>query len=214
MGSFSVAPVKCATEAQALVDKWLPQAMDNTRKAIDEIKAVMVEQGYKSDDYRIVLQSATAVAPRGSENRYPETGKSRLPVDLGGTGGCPMWNSDLDWYRDTAIPSFANNMRKIATEKGIDFLDLSDMMQGREICSKSTSQVTATNPPSPLTSEWARFITPGFFQGQYRESFHTNFYGQQATGTCLTKVFEAGPGHFTCKNIPGKDWREMNVTRL
>ena len=52
----------------------------------------------------------------------------------------------------------SNGFKFVAVSKGVQFLDLRDAFQGREICSNTTSQASLNQPPSGTTSEWGRFL--------------------------------------------------------
>lgn len=74
--------------------------------------------------------------------------------------------------------------------------------------------MTALNPPSSVNSEWGRALSPtAFQQGQVQEVFHPNAFGQQALGTCVTKVFTLAAGEFDCAGSAGISPSGMAVTR-
>ncbi|WP_327683336.1 GDSL-type esterase/lipase family protein [Kitasatospora sp. NBC_00458] len=199
----------CHDEQQGEVDARMPAAMAGVGKAVDEVRAVMAGAGYAAGDYRIVLQSYPSPIPRAAEIRYPESGWSRSD-----TGGCPLWNGDADWARDSLVPQISRSLAGVAAAKGVQFLDLSDMLQGREVCSKATRQATSTSAPSATTSEWARFLDGGLnaSQGALQESLHPNYYGQSALGRCLTLVFGKAGGNWACRNTAGQDANGMYLT--
>ncbi|MFE5585011.1 GDSL-type esterase/lipase family protein [Kitasatospora sp. NPDC056531] len=192
----------CHDSAQSSVDSKMPTAMAGVGKAIDEIRAVMADAGYAQSDYRLVLQSYPSPIPRSAEMRYPESGWSRSD-----TGGCPFWNADADWARDSMVPQISKALAGVAAAKGAQFLDLSDMLQGREVCSTATEQPTVSSAPSATSSEWARFVDGGFntTQGALQESMHPNYYGQLALGRCLTLLWGQSSGDYACRNTAGQD---------
>ncbi|MER7754922.1 GDSL-type esterase/lipase family protein [Kitasatospora sp. NPDC097643] len=199
----------CHDDQQAAIDAKLPDAMAGVGKAIDEIRAVMSNAGYAQGDYRLVLQSYPSPIPRSTEMRYPESGWTRS-----NTGGCPFWDGDADWARDSMVPQISQALAGVAASKGAQFLDLSDMLQGREVCSTATRQPTSTSGPSATTSEWARFLDGGLnsTQGVLQESMHPNYYGQQALGRCLTLLWGRGSGNYACRNTAGQDSGGMYLT--
>ena len=200
-------PRMCAAEQQAAVNGRMPTAMANVGKAIDEIRAVMAGAGFAASDYRLVLQSYPSPVPRGADARYPQSGWTRLTV-----GGCPFWNSDLDWARGSLVNQIADNLRAVAAGRGVQFLDLRDLMDGREVCARASSLVTSSTPPSPSGSEWMRFLVSGIGQGDLQESFHPNAYGQQALGRCLGLVAaQSGPA-YACRNAPGAGPSAVTLT--
>lgn len=198
----------CYDDQQAGVDQKIDAVMGKVGKSVDEIRAVMRAAGYADSSYRIVLQSYPSPIPRGAENRYTQSDWSRL-----NTGGCPFWNRDSDWARDSLVPQIANRIKGVAAAKGVQFLDLRDMMQGREVCAKASKQVTSTVPASAKTSEWARWIDNNESQGLIQESMHPNYFGQLAAGRCLALVV-AQPANsgFSCKNTAGGDQTGMFLT--
>ncbi|WP_338120154.1 GDSL-type esterase/lipase family protein [Streptomyces agglomeratus] len=198
----------CHDDQQVAVDAKIDAAMAGVGKAVDEIRAVMSAGGYAASAYRIVLQSYPSPIPRAAENRYAESGWTRVS-----TGGCPFWNKDSDWARDSLVPQIAGRLKGVAAAKGVEFLDLRDMLQGREVCAKQSRLVNATQPPSATSSEWARWIDSDSTQGPVQESMHPNYYGQLAQGRCLGLVYAApAGGAHTCRNTAGADASRMYLT--
>ncbi|WSP41956.1 GDSL-type esterase/lipase family protein [Streptomyces sp. NBC_01244] len=198
----------CYDDQQEGVNDKIDGVMADVGKSVDEVRAVMRGAGYADSSYRIVLQSYPSPIPRGAENRYTQSDWSRL-----NTGGCPFWNRDSDWARDSLVPQIAGRLKAVAAAKGAQFLDLKDMMQGREVCAKASKQVTTAAPASAKTSEWARWIDSSETQGLVQESMHPNHFGQLAAGRCLALVAAqpAGSG-FGCKNTAGADQSGMYLT--
>ncbi|MEU9103417.1 GDSL-type esterase/lipase family protein [Streptomyces xanthophaeus] len=195
----------CHDDQQYNVDQKIDGVMAKVGKSVDEIRAVMRGAGYADSSYRIVLQSYPSPIPRGAENRYTQSDWSRL-----NTGGCPFWNRDSDWARDSLVPQLANRLKGVAAAKGVQFLDLRDMMQGREVCAKASSLVSSTKPASAKTSEWARWIDSSETQGLIQESMHPNHFGQLAAGRCLAlAAAQPATSGFSCKNTAGADQTGM-----
>ncbi|MET3986768.1 hypothetical protein [Streptomyces sp. PvR034] len=198
----------CYDDQQQVVDGQMDAVMAKVGKSVDEIRAVMRTAGYADTSYRIVLQSYPSPIPRGAENRYTQSDWSRL-----NTGGCPFWNKDSDWARDSLVPQIANRLKAVAASKGAQFLDLRDMMQGREVCAKASKQVSTAAPASAKTSEWARWIDSSETQGPIQEDMHPNYFGQLAAGRCLSLVAaQSASGNFGCRNTAGGDQSGMYLT--
>ncbi|WP_327303527.1 GDSL-type esterase/lipase family protein [Streptomyces sp. NBC_01298] len=198
----------CYDDQQEGVNAKIDGVMADVAKSLDEVRAVMRGAGYADSSYRIVLQSYPSPIPRGAENRYTQSDWSRL-----NTGGCPFWNRDSDWARDSLVPQIAGRLKAVAAAKGVQFLDLKDMMQGREVCAKASKQVTTAAPASAKTSEWARWIDSSETQGLVQESMHPNYFGQLAAGRCLALVVaQPAGGGFGCKNTAGADQSGMYLT--
>ncbi|MFI6421769.1 GDSL-type esterase/lipase family protein [Streptomyces sp. NPDC050842] len=197
----------CHDDQQAEVDARIDGVMADVGRSVDEIRAVMTAAGYTSSDYRIVLQSYPSPIPRAAENRYAESGWART-----NTGGCPFWNADSTWARDSLVPQLANRLKGVASAKGVQFMDLRDALQGREVCAKTSKQVSSTVPASATSSEWARWIDSQSTQGLVQESMHPNAYGQQALGRCLALVHARPTGNHSCKNTAGSGASGMYLT--
>ncbi|MFI6147712.1 hypothetical protein [Streptomyces sp. NPDC051109] len=198
----------CYDDQQYAVDQKMDGVMADVGKSVDEIRAVMRTAGYTDSSYRIVLQSYPSPIPRAAENRYTQSDWSRL-----NTGGCPFWNRDSDWARDSLVPQIANRLKAVAAAKGVQFLDLRDMMQGREVCAKASRLVSSSAPASATTSEWARWIDSSETQGLVQESMHPNYFGQLAVGRCLNlAVAQPANSASSCKNTAGADHTGMFLT--
>ncbi|MFJ9339947.1 GDSL-type esterase/lipase family protein [Streptomyces sp. NPDC101733] len=198
----------CHDDQQAGIDERMDAAMAGVGKSVDEIRAVMRAAGYADPSYRIVLQSYPSPIPRGAENRYTQSDWSRL-----NTGGCPFWNRDSDWARDSLVPQIAGRIKAVAAAKGVQFLDLKDMLQGREVCAKAAKQVSSSVPASAKVSEWARWIDNNETQGLVQESMHPNHFGQLALGRCLALAVAQPAGSGAgCRNTPGGDQSGMYLT--
>lgn len=191
----------CAGAQQGNVDAAMPAAMAGVAQAIADIRSTLAAAG--DDDFRLVLVSYPSPVPRGAEIRYSESGWSRTT-----TGGCPFWNSDATWARDQLVPQISSNLASVASAAGVEFLDLSDAFEGREVCSVSTAQGDGGN------AEWARFVSTGITQGEAQESMHPNALGQQAVGTCLSEMAGQSSGWYRCTNVPGAGPATMQLAQL
>ncbi len=199
----------CNPSQQAIVDSKKPAAFAGVAKAIDEVRAVMAESGYTRSDYRFILQSYGSPVPRASETRYTEAGTDRSSV-----GGCPFYDADLDWARDSLVHQITNGLLYVAAFKGIEFLDLSGQLQGHEVCATAAKQATLTDPPVGSTSEWARFLTLNLVQGEIQETLHPNYFGQLALGRCLSLAVNRAPGRGACRPTAGQGPEGMVYTTL
>jgi lysophospholipase L1-like esterase len=205
----------CNASEQALVDSALPGAVAGVGAALDRIRAVLAAAGYARHRYRLVLQSYPSPVPRADEERYAES-------DFAGrvfTGRCPFYDADLNWARDSLVPQIAAALRSVAATRGVEFLDLRDALQGREVCAKTAQLATPSSPPSPTRSEWVRFIDypPGLslppLQGDFNESLHPNAYAQRALGRCLTLAWAVRRGAWRCLRPASAGPDGMRLTR-
>ena len=207
--SSSSNPNLCNDERQALVDQRMPEAMAGVADSIDAIQSSMTAAGYGDDDYRFVLVSYPSPIPRAAEIRYPESGSSRLT-----SGGCPFWNADADWARDSLVPQISSELRSVAATAGVEFLDYQDAFQGNENCSVDAVRASWRGP-NPATAEWTRWVGTGILQGDAQESVHPNGYGQRALGDCLELIWDrSSGGEWTCATTPGAGPDQMVLTSL
>ena len=151
----------CHDDQQRNIDRRMERAMDDVGRALDEIRAVLADAGQGPDGYRLVLQSYPSPVPSGDEFRYSQGSWSRTFV-----GGCPFWNVDATWARDTFVPHLAGNLAAVAASRGAEFLDLQDALDGREICAEGVSQGDDDD------AEWSRYLSTGVLQGEAQESLH------------------------------------------
>lgn len=199
----------CNDDEQPRIDQDMPTAMAGVDAAIDSIRSAMSGAGSSPGDYRLVVVSYPSPFPRGSEFRFAEAGSARLDI-----GGCPLWDDDATWARDSLTPQIADNLRIVAGQNGAEFLDLRDAFQGREACSLATDRPGAGGAPNPVTSEWTRWFE-SVPQGEYQENVHPNAYGQQAYGRCFDLIWNEAPGgEWTCTNTPGVGPSGMVITAL
>jgi GDSL-like Lipase/Acylhydrolase family len=197
----------CNPSQQAVVDSRWKQAFTGVAKAIDEVRAVMAERGYARSDYRLIVQSYGSPVPRASETRYAEIDPNR------GAGGCPFYDADLNWARNSLVNQISRGLMFVAASKHVEFLDLRDSLQGHEVCATAAKQATLTDPPAAATSEWARFLTLNLVQGDIQETLHPNFFAQKALGRCLTLAVNSTPGLGSCRPTPGQGPTGMVYSR-
>jgi hypothetical protein len=193
-----------AQQAQLLAE--LPAAMDGLRKSIDEVRAVMSQAGYSPSQWKFVIAGYSSPVPAAADVRYSGS-------DRWWTGGCPFYDADFDWAKNTATPLIVDSMRQVAAEKGVQFLDVRDALNGHEACHRNSSLVTSSGP-NPVTKEWVRWVNTGCCQGDAQESMHPNAYGQKALGTCVQLMYAKPTGNWTCRNTPGGSNTAMTLTSI
>jgi hypothetical protein len=192
----------CRDEQQQAVDAKMTGAMAGVAEAVAAVRETLDAAG---DDYRLVLRSYPSPVPRASELRYRESGWSRWV-----RGGCPFWDEDADWARDSLAPQIADGLRQVAVASGVEFLDLVDLLEGREVCARSARHVT--DAPDGAIHEWVRWLNTGLLQGDAQESLHPNAFGQRAAGACIAAMAASPPGHYACANVAGAGPETVNLT--
>lgn len=199
----------CKTEQQKVIDQNIAKATAAVEKAIDEIRTVMAAAGYSASAYRLILQTYPSVIPRASEARYTENDPQRA------TQGCPFYDEDLTWARDSAAPQIGAMVKAAAASRGTEVVDLIDALQGHEVCAK-TSRPSTPLAHAPINDgEWGRFTGASTVQqGDLQEAFHPNAYAQRALGACVTMVVASAPGRFACRGRAGGGPESMSLARL
>jgi len=197
----------CYAQEQAEMNAAMAAAQNGLRKAIDEIRAVMTSKGYSASQWKFVIAGYSSPIPTGANIRYqPESNDDRW-----WSGGCPFYDADANWAKNTATPFIVNGMKQVAVEKGVQFLDVRDALNGHEVCHKSSSLVGSSGPNAAV-HEWARWVNTGCCQGDAQESLHPNAFGQRALGKCVQLMYAKTSGNWTCKNTPGQGYTAMTLT--
>lgn len=196
----------CNPAQNAQLQAEMPAARAGLAKSIDEIRAVMAAAGYSPSQYKLVVAGYASPVPAAANVRY--SGDDRW-----WDGGCPFYNADFDWAKNVATPYIVDNMRQVAAEKGVQFLDVRDALDGHESCHKN-SQLVGSSGPNPVTAEWVRWVNTGCCQGDAQESMHPNAYGQRALGKCMQLMFAKTSGNWSCRNTPGQSYTAMSLVSI
>ncbi|MFZ6004775.1 MAG: hypothetical protein ACOYXM_12690 [Actinomycetota bacterium] len=163
------------------------------------VRQAMTNAGYSDSSYTIMVHTYWSPIPRGSGNRYPETGYTRQTI-----GGCGMWNRDADWANDTVVPTFNSSVRNAATQTGltnIKVLDLTSSLNGRRLCENTVGLLEEVGVSSWTSrkavdkTEWVNQLrTTSTISGPYQiqESVHANYWGQLAMRSCMRLAYNGG----------------------
>ena len=197
---------ECNQAEQAAMQAAMPAAQAGLRKAIDEVRAVMAQAGYSPSQWRFVIAGYSSPIPAAGDVRYSGSDKWTL-------GGCPFYDADFTWAKNTATPYIVDGMRTVAAEKGVQFLDVRDALNGHEICHKNSSLVGSGGPNSVI-HEWVRWVNTGCCQGDAQESVHPNAYGEKAIGKCVALIYAKTSGNWSCKNTPGQNFNAMSLVSI
>jgi hypothetical protein len=197
---------ECSGSEQAAINAGLPNGQAGLRKAVDEIRAVMAQAGYAPSQWKLVIAGYSSPVPATADVRYSG-------ADKWNKGGCPFYDNDFNWAKNVATPSIVNAMQAVAAEKGVQFLDVRDALNGHEVCHRSAALVGGSGP-NPVTAEWVRWVNTGLVQGDAQESVHPNAYGQRALGKCLQLMYAKASGNWTCRNTPGQSFTAMTLTSI
>lgn len=193
----------CNSEQQALLAQRIGPMQTNVEALIGRIQEMMEGQ----PSYRFILQDYPSPVPAAANVRYPQGDGSQSDPRVS-EGGCPLYDVDLNWAKNSAVPQIREALRAAATNTGVEFLDISNAVNGHEVCHRRSSLV-GPEGPNPRTAEWFRWVTLTQIQGDFNALAHPNAYAQRAFGTCLTLVWSQEPGNYACQNTPGGDTTQM-----
>jgi hypothetical protein len=144
-------------------------------RALEGVQAVMTAAGYEDAAWDRVLASYWSPVP-GAPIRYAGYLEKLW-------NGCPLYDADMAWGHDTAVPILSGALQGIASRKRWRFLDFSRSMDGREICARGITH----------EQEWTsgfRFAPSnagGLNLDAVRESLHVNARGHAQLGRCVTE---------------------------
>jgi hypothetical protein len=196
----------CNQAQNAALQADMPAARTGLAKSIDEIRAVMAAAGYTTSQYKLVVAGYSSPVPAAADVRYSGS-------DRWWDGGCPFYDADFNWAKNVATPYIVDNMRQVAAEKGVQFLDVRDALNGHESCHRN-ARLVGSSGPNPVTAEWVRWVNTGCCQGDAQESMHPNAYGQRALGKCVALMYAKTSGNWTCRNTPGQSYTAMTLSSI
>ncbi|GHI10256.1 hypothetical protein AQI88_41635 [Streptomyces cellostaticus] len=191
-------------------------------ESLRDIQNTMRKAGYAPGDYRLVVQNYPSPLPPSDSYRYRETYARYI------RGGCPFYNTDTDWARNTIVLGMTFALRRAAEAAGATFLDVQDALAGHELCNKNAQQATddnsAAHPLDSQSAEWVRWVSylryPDALwasQGDNQEAIHPNAFGQLALGGCLTQLGDQAPpgsySYFLCVNDGRNGVNGMQIYR-
>lgn len=174
--------------------------------AVQNIHRAMVEAGYSTEMYAIVVQDYESPIPNGSGFRYPEEGWERQEI-----GGCGFWNADANWANESALPTIDGAVHNGATEAGyanVKLMYLGSAFNSRRLCESTVGLLEErgltswTQAGAVDRTEWVnqiRTVTALFGEYRLQEDLHPNYWGQMALRNCLRQAYNSGtPRGGTC----------------
>jgi lysophospholipase L1-like esterase len=177
------------TDGPTWVDR-VEAAMPKVARALDDVRTIMRAAGYADSSWQAVLASYWSPVPR------PPIRYSGYLSKL--WNGCPLYNADMQWGHDTAVPILSQALGQLAAIKGWKFLDFSRSMNGREICAQGithSQEWTTGTKYDPASSYWYSFDA-------VRQSLHANARGHAQLGRCLTEFAALARTSATCLRGP------------
>ena len=192
-------------------------------RAMQNVYEAMSAAGYRPSEWKFVIQLYPAPLPASNDFRYPEFDKKN-PVQRQFDGGCGVMNRDVDWARDTFLPTVnqevmaAGRMLETQLVGGNDnilYLHTNPTFVNHTLCSKTTSLVTAgwRTSGAAKRAEWItqiRVLSSLFSRlppYQLQESLHPDYWGQLAMRNCLRQLWNDGAGPPVGRfGGPGTQW--------
>ena len=199
----------------SVTSRFTPTAIANQTTAVKNaflnLRTAMRNAGYADNAWTLVAQTYTSPLPRGSGNRYPESGYSRQT-----TGGCGMWNNDANWAYDYVVPTLGSTIKNALTASGITgakVLEAATAFNGRRLCEtgvdliENRGMANWTAAGAVDQTEWVSQIrTTTTFVGPYQlqEDLHPSYWGQKGLRNCVRQVYNGGaPQSGTCTHGTG-----------
>ena len=170
--------------------KLLGTVQGYVENAINDIRSAMSGAGYAPGAYKLIVEDYPAVVPTSANLTSDRSDR-----------GCPMYSTDADWVNNRVIPRLQGMVRKAAYDTGAQFLDISQALQGHELCNVFAQPVNGA-PVDMTYAEWANRLNDSSNDGYKNESIHPNYYGQKALQRCLDLMYNAS-GDQQCVNMPG-----------
>jgi lysophospholipase L1-like esterase len=176
-------------------------AMPKVQRALADVREIMRSAGYRDSAWQAVVASYWSPVPR------PPIRYSGYLTKL--WNGCPLYNADMEWGHDTAVPILSQALNGVAASNGWRFLDLSQSMDGREICAQGVthSQEWTTGVKyDPSSSYWYSFDA-------VRQSLHANARGHAQLGRCLTEFAALAGQTAACLRGPDGNLHATSIGR-
>ncbi|MFI1396953.1 hypothetical protein [Streptomyces sp. NPDC020681] len=212
----------CSTDVAftSPVTKRMRTVSAKVERAVNEITEVFRAAGSTP---RVIVQSypmPLASGAAATTAAHDENGWDRWSAY-----GCPFYNRDLSWIDRTLGTGLNTELKKAADKTGADFVDLSRLLEGHQVCGKARQTGFASDGrsiygPSAAKAEWARYLPrtkAALPAAEAQELLHPNYYGQQALGRCLTLVMSklamtAAGSDAQCRATAGRSPRAVTVS--
>jgi lysophospholipase L1-like esterase len=167
---------RCRTAQAATWPTRVAAMKPKVAQAIDAVRTVMT-QADPAASYQIVVASywSPVTDPPARVSGY--WGKV--------LSGCPLYDADMNWAHDTAVPQLSAALSQVAAEREVRFLDFSRAAEGREVCAPGIwpwQEWISGLTYDPSSAGWLSFDA-------VRQSFHANARGHAELGRCLGEFY-------------------------
>lgn len=180
----------------------------NVADAVNRVIEAVGDNGGK--DWTLLVQDYPSPVATSATIRY-----KRQSYERWASGGCPMYDADLDWANDRALRVIDDTVRaavedatKANPRARIRFLELKDALVGHRLCEQNVYPLDSVEQPimnweiagAVDTSEWVQSVRAlgqvtrewTIWPFKTQESLHPNYWAQLAYQTCLTQAYGNG----------------------
>ncbi|WP_287901156.1 hypothetical protein [Arthrobacter sp.] len=200
--SFSWSPKYCkngSTVATAMSSGTVTANTAKIATAMQNIRTAMRNAGYSDGSWTLLVQNYPSPLPASGAMRYSQSGYTRQ-----NTGGCGLWDADVDYAANTLLPTINGAVAQAAAQSGLSnvkTLDVTSLFSGRRLCENTVGLleekgVTSwTQAGAADATEWVNQIrTVSTANSDYfvQESLHPNYWGQLALRSCLRQAYNQG----------------------
>lgn len=200
--SFSWSPKYCKNGSTVATSMSSATVAANTGKiatAMQNIRTAMRNAGYADGAWTLVVQNYPSPLPASGAMRYGQSGYTRQ-----NTGGCGLWDADVDYAASTLLPTINNAVANAAAQSGLSnvkTVDVTSLFSGRRLCENTVGLLEErglsswTQAGASDATEWVNQIrTVSTANSDYfvQESLHPNYWGQLALRSCLRQAYNQG----------------------
>ncbi len=169
---------------------------NNITTALQNVRKAMRDAGREDGSWTLVVNLNPDTLPLGDDFRYGQTYSRYYDY------GCGVYNQDATWAGKSFVTAVRGAAAAAMDASGVSpavLLDLSDLLDARELCAKGVAQVGETGGVKKWTdanavdvSEWANEIRSED-SGPYfeQESLHPDYWGQLAARSCVRQLYAA-----------------------
>ncbi|SEB91273.1 hypothetical protein [Arthrobacter woluwensis] len=200
--SFSWSPKYCkngSTVATAMSSGTVTANTAKIATAMQNIRTAMRNAGYSDGSWTLLVQNYPSPLPASGAMRYSQSGYTRQ-----NTGGCGLWDADVDYAANTLLPTINGAVAQAAAQSGLSnvkTLDVTSLFSGRRLCENTVGLLEEKGVTSWAqagaadATEWVNQIrTVSTANSDYfvQESLHPNYWGQLALRSCLRQAYNQG----------------------
>lgn len=214
--AYALGGIRCEVDSDST--RWMAPAhiervREDVTQAILNVVEAMTRAGRSLDSWTLVTAKYPQPIANSQNMRY-----ANVPLVRTLEGGCPMWDSSIDWAVGRVLPTINDTVQQageaaVARTPGLrwTYMDASNAFEGHELCSNAASRVDDEgmleargrtvkwyDNDASLLAEWMMevnvldTIAPDGRETMQQENFHPNAYGQLALRNCYRELWNGG----------------------